>query len=200
MNSLNLIRWGGLLLVVSGLLLAFGMVFHPPVTPAGLSTNMWVVAHVAIFVGMLFSILGLICLYGRQVKETGILGFIGFIMAFIAISSFMGVVYFEAFLSPVLAADMPGFAEEHGSGIKLGALTFILPLTGLTFILGHAVFGVAIIRAGILPKWAAGLAIIGSVPVGLTPVVPLLVAKTGAVVFGLGYVWLGYALWSEKRA
>jgi hypothetical protein len=62
------------------------------------------------------------------------------------------------------------------------------------------VFGVAIIRAGILPKWAAGLAIIGSVPVGLTPVVPLLVAKTGAVVFGLGYVWLGYALWSEKRA
>ena len=145
-------------------------------------------------------VLGLFGLYARQVEETGVLGLIGFMLVFITTASFTGLIYFEGFIQPVLAVEAPEFVEGMLAGeISLGALDVVMPPTGLLFILGWLLFGIGIIRAGILPRWAAVLALIGAVPLGIPPLLPLIIVKIGGVVFGLGLVWLGYALWSEKR-
>lgn len=73
-------------------------------------------------------------------------------------------------------------------------------LSGVVYILGGLLFGIATFRAGILPRWAGVLLAAGTVlgpaaillPPGLQPKV--------AVPVGLALVWLGYALWSERRA
>ncbi|HET8846520.1 MAG TPA: hypothetical protein VFN35_33970 [Ktedonobacteraceae bacterium] len=65
--------------------------------------------------------------------------------------------------------------------------------------LGGLVFGIAIFRAGILPRWAAGLLAVAS---ALTPAAALLphqIQRLAAVPVGVALIWLGYALWSERR-
>ena len=204
MSGSNLIRWAGLANVVSGVLIALGFILHPPAVVgevAAVSSSLWAIAHLLLLVSLMLGILGLFGLYARQVEETGVLGLIGFILVFISTASFVGIAYFEAFIDPLLAVEAPEFVEARFAGeISRGAFDVIVLLTGLLLILGWLLFGIGIIRAGILPRWAAVLALIGAVPIGLLPLLPFIIVKIGAVVFGLGLVWLGYALWSEKPA
>jgi hypothetical protein len=68
-------------------------------------------------------------------------------------------------------------------------------------VLGGLLFGIATFRAGILPRWAAGLLAVGAVlPIILSSLVPHPLDRIFAVPVGLALVWLGYALWSERRA
>lgn len=201
MSGSNFIRWTGLSLLVSGVLVALGTILHPPGEFADFDWSLSTIAHSLVLVSLWLVILGLFGLYARQVEETGVLGLIGFILVFITTASFAGLIYFEAFIQPVLAVEAPEFVEGVFAGESYGgALDVILPPTGLLLILGWLLFGIGIIRAGILPRWAAVLALIGAVPLGIAPLLPLIIVKIGGVVVGLGLVWLGYALWSEKPA
>ncbi len=76
--------------------------------------------------------------------------------------------------------------------------------SGLSFGLGYILFGVATMRAGVLPRWSGLLLIIGVAfsmaegsPFGRT--LSHVIVTIGHVVFGLGLAWMGYALWSEQR-
>ena len=200
MSSSNLIRWAGLSLVVAGVLLAVGTIIHPADDPTSLATNSWAITHYLILGSLIFGLLGTFGLYARQVKEAGSLGLVGFLMVFVALALFTGLIFTEAFLFPVLATEAPQFvgglfAEE----ISLGVLETVFPVAGLVSSIGGLLFGIAIIRAGILPRWAAIVFIIGIVPGGFGPLLPEVVATISDVLLGIGLAWLGYALWSERR-
>jgi len=199
MSSSSLIRWGGLLSVVAGVLAAVGTILLPAEDAVVVSGSLSANAHVLLVASLLFVILALFALYARQVKETGVLGMIGFLAAFTGSGLLFGFTYVEAFIFPVFATEAPEALETVFAVPPSGALAAVLPLTGLLFALGWLLFGIAIIRAGILPRWGAVLAIIGAVPLGLAPLFPPIVTNIAAVVFGLGLIWLGNALWSEKR-
>ena len=65
--------------------------------------------------------------------------------------------------------------------------------------LGGVVFGIATLRARVLPHRPAGLLALVAL---LTPVAALLPHATerlAAVPMGLAVAWLSYALWSERR-
>ncbi len=196
MSSSNLIRWSGLANVVGGLLVGLGFILHPPEEAASVSTGLWTIAHALLLASLLFGILGLFGLYASQSIQTRTLGLIGFILIFIGMASFLGITYFETFINPVLVGKAPEFVESQFAGELPGALAVVLPLSGMLFSLGWLLFGIATIQANILPRWAAILAIVGGVPFGVDPVLPEIVGTIAAVVFGLGAIWLGYALWS----
>ena len=70
----------------------------------------------------------------------------------------------EAFILPLLATEAPKFVESFlglasGSAgeMNLGALAAVYTLVGVLYMLGGLLFGIATFRAGILPRWAAGL-------------------------------------------
>jgi hypothetical protein len=197
MSASNLIRWAGPANIVGGLLVALGFVLHPPEEAAAVSTGMWVVSHTLLVLSLVIGILGLIGLYARQIQETGALGLIGFLLIFLSMTSFLGITYFEAFINPAVAASDPAFVESQMAGVLPGPLMVILPVSGLCFGLGWLLFGLGLIRAGILPRWAAIVTIIGAIPFGLGPLFPAIVGVIAAVVFGAGAIWLGYALWAE---
>jgi hypothetical protein len=73
-------------------------------------------------------------------------------------------------------------------------------VTGLFYLLGGLLFGIATFRAGILPRWAAGLLAVGIVlPILGSSLVPHPFDRIFAVPVGLSLAWMGYALWSERR-
>ncbi len=197
MTSSNLIRWAGLSAVAAGVLLAVGGIIQAADDPASLATNSLAIANYLILGSVIVGLLGIFGLYARQVEEAGLLGLVGFLMLFVALVLFAGLAFFEAFFVPVLAAEAPEFlfAEE----ISFGVLETVIPLGGLLQSIGGLLLGIAIIRAGILPRWAAIVFIIGIVPGGLGPLLPEVVARISNVVLGIGLAWLGYALWSERR-
>jgi hypothetical protein len=82
---------------------------------------------------------------------------------------------------------------------------FIVAMLVLGYILGYILFGVASMRAGVLPRWAGLMLIIGSSfflisETGLVGgTLSHVIVTVGDVMFGLGLAWMGYTLWSEKR-
>ncbi|MCH8948491.1 MAG: hypothetical protein IH789_12855 [Acidobacteria bacterium] len=197
MSASNVIRWAGLSLVVTGVLLVVGPIIHPEDDPTSLATSLWAIAHYLALGSLVFGVLGTFGLYARQVEEAGLLGLVGFLMLFVALALFTGLAFFEAFILPVLATEAPQFVGGLFAGeISLGVLETVILVAGLVEIIGGLLFGIAIIRAGILPRWAAILFIIGILPGRFGPEV---VARISSVVLGIGLAWLGYALWSERR-
>lgn len=193
MTSSNLIRWAGLSVVVGGILFAVGIIIRPADGPESIATNLWVVAQYLFLGSLIFGVFGTFGLYARQVKEAGLLGLVGFLMLIVARLLFTGLTFFETFIIPVLATEAPQFI----GGLFAGEYEFpVVGVAGLAEIIGGLLFGIAIIRAGILPRWAAILFIIGIVPGRFAPEV---VVRISSVVLGIGLAWLGYALWSERR-
>jgi hypothetical protein len=96
--------------------------------------------------------------------------------------------FIDAFVLPSLALELPEAFEAPPVPIAIA-----LSLTYLLFVLGYVLFGTAVIRSGVLPRWASLMLAVGSplFAVGVTTVQALTVV--GALLFGVGWAWLGYA-------
>jgi hypothetical protein len=202
----NLIRWSGLSALVAGIAFMAVGVLHPPHVVSSITTDTWAFVHVLTLGVSFFGLLGLTGIYARQAEDTGWLGLAGFLLLGLWLVLLPGFTFFEAFILPMLATDAPTFAESFlgiftgsAGGTEFGALATGWTLMGVLYLLGGLLFGAATLRAGILPRWAAGVLAFGS---ALSPALALLppqVEPLGALPMGLGLAWLGYALWSERR-
>ena len=84
--------------------------------------------------------------------------------------------------------------------MNLGAFATIYSLVSVLYLLGLLLFGIALFRARILPRWAAIL-LAGSGPLAMIMValLPHQFERLAAMPMGFALAWLGYALWSEWR-
>lgn len=206
-TAAQLLRWAGLSAVASGLLFVVMQPLHPADVLASVGTTRWAVVH-CLGVAMCFlGLLGVTGLYSRQVKETGWLGLAGYLLLSLFYALTLAFQFIEAFISPRLASASPAFvegllgiADGHATGIDLGALPAVYSLTGIIYLLGGLLLGIATFRAGLLPRWT-GILLAVAVPVAPLAValLPHVLARYAAVPMGLALACLGYALWSERR-
>lgn len=202
----NLIRWAGLSAMVAGILYIVIQPIHPPENLSSVTTDTYAIVHILTIAMSLFGLLGITGIYARQVKEAGWLGLAGFLLFSFFLVLTAAFTFAEAFILPVLTTDAPKFVEGFlgifsGSvgEINLGALETVYLLAGVVYLLGGLLFGIAIIRAGILSRWAAGVLTLGAVVTLAGSLIPHPLNRIMAVPVGLGLAWLGYALWSERR-
>ncbi|HET9222869.1 MAG TPA: hypothetical protein VFO07_10215 [Roseiflexaceae bacterium] len=203
----KLIPWAGLAAMVAGICYVVVGMFHPPNILSSVTTTQWVIVHVLAIAMCFFGILGMAGLYARQAEKSGWLGLAGFVLLSLWFALILGFSFVETFILPPLATETPKFVDgflgmftSTASEVNLGVLPTIWLLTAPLYILGGLLFGIAIFRADILPRWAGGLLAIGTT---LGPVVaallPLEHQPKVAVPMGIALAWLGYALWSERR-
>jgi hypothetical protein len=203
----KLIRWAGLAAMVAGICYVVVGIFHPPNILSSVTTTQWVMVHVLATAMCFFGILGMAGLYARQAEKSGWLGLAGFVLLSLWFAFILGFSFVEAFILPSLATAVPKFVEgwlgmftSSASEMNLGVLPTLWLLTAPLYILGGLLFGIATFRAGILPRWAAILLVIGSALAPVAALLPLEQQPKVALPVGIALAWLGYALWSERRA
>jgi hypothetical protein len=202
-----IIGWAGLAAAAAGVLFIVIQTIHPADVLSSVTTGRWAVVHyLGVAMGFL-GLLGVMGLYARQVEAAGWLGLAGYLLFSLFWALTMALQFAEAFISPLLATEAPRFVEGFvgivagaSSEINLGALPAINALTGfLGYVLGGLLFGVATLRAGVLPRRAGGLLALAALSVLAAPLIGHPFDRILAVPMGLALAWLGYALWSERR-
>ena len=202
----KLIRWAGLSAMVAGMFYVLVGLFHPPNVLSSVTTTQWAIVHVLAIAMCFFGILGMVGLYAKQAEKSGWLGLAGFLLFSLWFAFILGFSFVETFILPSLATEAPkvvdgflGMFTSTASEINLGILPTIWTLTAPLYVLGGLLFGIATFRAGILPRWAGGLFVIGTALAPVAALLPLEHQPKVAVPVGIALAWLGYALWSERR-
>ena len=207
-STAALMRLAGFFAMLGGLGFIVTGMFHPPNEPAYVTTSTWIIVHIFATSMGYFGVLGLAGLYARQVEKAGWLGLIGFLLFSGWMALQMPFSAFEAVILPQLASELPpyvvgwlGMFSGIPSPVDLGALPTIWNISTPMLILGVLLFAIATFRAGILPRWAAGLLALGCLMIPVAAVLPTqLQAKIIMIPMGLGMAWMGYALLTERRA
>jgi hypothetical protein len=158
------------------------------------------------FAMCLLFLLGIAGIYARQVNEAGWLGLVGFLLLMLFWWLETGYVFTELFILPVLANTAPQFVEsflgivnpESPVEMNIGALPAAYGLLGILYLLGGVLFGIATLRARVLPRWPAGLLAVAAVLTPAAALLPHAIQRYAAIPVGLALAWLGYALWSER--
>jgi len=200
-------RWAGLSALLAGLCYLLVGIFHPANVPASVTTSRWEIVHIVACAMSFFGLLGLAGLYARQATRAGWLGLAGYVLLSLWFVVVMGFSFVEAFILPHVATASPGLVQAWmgmfngpAGTFNLGALPTIWTLSAPVYILGGVLFGIATFRARVLPRWAGALLAASTLLAPAAAVLPNASQPKIAIPAGLALAWLGYALWSERRA
>ena len=205
MNTKNLIRWAGLAALVAGMCFVGAELLRPPVVLESLTTTRWAIVHALAIAMSLFGLPGVMGIYARQADAAGRLGLAGYLLLSLWLAIALAFNLLQGFVLPYLATGSPALAEgllgmftRSAGALNFGVLTALWALGDILFMLGSLVFGIATLRAGRLPRWAAGIFTAG---IGLAPaygLLPTALQPLVAVPIGVGLAWLGFAVWAER--
>jgi hypothetical protein len=201
MNSSRPIRWGGPAAMLGGALYValFGLtvliygVFAEETEGTLLGAHAFIHSLDVPMFALL--VLGAVGVFARQKDRLGKVGKVGF---------YITLAGFGLSVLGGLTIIAVGFTVSDEA--TLGILDVIThPLAHLLYAVGSLVFGIATYRAGVLPRGGALLAAVG--PIWLFALFNLgfgggqsfLIVFVPVVVTGLGWMWLGYALISERK-
>jgi hypothetical protein len=132
----------------------------------------------------------LLALYNWQSNAAGTFGLWSFVVAFFSTVLFVGYAWAEVFVWPVLA----GIAPRVFTGQSAEALSLVVAknLTNYLFGIGIVLFGLATLKAGVYPRWAAGLLVV-SIPatIFLPNTEGTFSESIGQIMFGSAFMILG---------
>jgi hypothetical protein len=178
----GLIRGSGLLAVAGGA----SMVLTPFVHPESPQSAAWVPVHMLYFATLAVILLVLVGIFARQLQRAGWLGLAGFLVAFVGTT--MGLLEGREHL----------FSHDFGQGTPVGLWELIL--ASFVFSVGYVLLGIAVVRAGVLPRGAGVLIAVGAPLVAFAPPIGIqAVIIVGHTLFGVGLAWAGYALFTERK-
>jgi hypothetical protein len=194
MSSSRLTRWSGLAALAGGGLFVILAIVEPlvlgnqPYSEAA-ATGTWIVVQGAYIVAAVLIGLGLVGLYLYQAQQAGTLGLIAFLVTFIGSMMAAGSSWSETFFGSWLANAAPELLDADPTGALIAGIL----LSYVLFALGWLLFGLASLRAEVLPRGAAILLMIGAL---LFAVVSVLDLPFAGVLYGAAVAWMGYGLWS----
>jgi hypothetical protein len=205
-TTTRLTRAAGLAAVAGGLLFAAVQIKHPLLDAPFTTTTEYAVRETAKIIMVVLSLIGITGIYLRQVRQVGVLGLIGFLLLAVGYLTILGLQVVGVFVLPGLAGLQPGYVNDvlavATSGTPVGDVGPITTLNrfAITYIAGGVLFGVALFRAHVSPRWAAALMTLGAVATIATFQLPELTQRLFAVPAGVALIGLGWALWRDRRS
>lgn len=186
MKSATLFQLGGIASLGAAVLYAIGnLIYFLAGQPQGpIASVIW-----TSFVGDTLLVLGLGALYARQARRAGILGLVGYVLLIVGTMFFIGnyavsLGITSGILTTEQIAQVPAYSVP----------STIMPWIWMA---GLIVFGIAIYRAQVLPKYAGALLVLTAILQQLTGWVGF-VMPIFAVLSFVVWAWLGYALFTDK--
>jgi len=206
-TTTKLIQAAGIAALVAGALFLLPQFIHPEDQVAQVTTTGWAVAHLVNTTMAVLALIGVTGLYLRQVRETGVLGLIGFVLLGVGFLMIAMVSFAEAVILPQIADVAPRYVNDFlatlvGGDVKgdVGRLGLANGVAAVTYLLGGVLFGVALYRAGIVARWAALLLSVGAVASLAAAVLPETIFRTATFPTAVALMGLGYSLWREETA
>lgn len=196
----TLVRWGGLAAMVAGMLWfvvrALVLWSPPPLTYD--DYNRLFSVPLLLFFG------GLVGLHAQQ-SARGPLARLGKLLAFLGCTLLLTGNIVEFWLVLLQAKPNVAAADERGEldvwiGSEIGWITFLVGLFLLC--IGLVLWGIAAVRTKSFLRSRFIPLLIGTHGLLAFVMAPLILpaADVLLVLFGLGWIWLGYALWSHSSS
>jgi hypothetical protein len=205
-TTTTLFRVAGVAAILAGLIFIGVQINHPYLDATSITTTDVEVRNSLKMLMAALALAGITGLYLRQVPETGVLGLVGYVVFAAGYLSMLATEYVAALVLPFIAHsatayvnDVIAVANNRPAAGDIGPMHQALLFTGIAYVAGGFVFGVALFRANVLARWAAALLAVGTlatIAVGLLPQYERLFALPT----GLALVGLGVSLWREQRA
>lgn len=203
----TLSRAAGIAAAVAGMLFIAVQVGHPAMDVSAVTGTDWAVRSTAKALMAALALAGITGMYLRQVRQTGILGFLGYVLFAVGYLLMLSTEVVAAAVLPALAHTAPGYVADvlavafggtatHG----IGAMQAVLVVSSVGYLAGGCLFGVALFRARVLARWAAALLAAGTVATIALTVLPQSFNRPLAVPTGVALIGLGISLWRAQPA
>lgn len=198
LNPMLLTRLSGLFLTLAGIMYIVIQFIHPVEEISSVSKNLWVIVAILTMLMSLFNVVGFTGIYAGQIKESGWLGLIGFIMFALFWLLSMTFSFIEAFVLPLIVNEAPKFVEgflsifgEVKNRDILGIFPSLAPIAGIMYVFGGLLFGIAMYRAKKFSRIASFLLSISSAMTILASIIPHPYNRLLAIPMGVALIYLG---------
>jgi hypothetical protein len=198
----TLFRAAGAAGAAAGLLFIGINIGHPHLDGTSITSTEVVVRNSLKVLMAALALAGITGMYLQQVTRTGVLGLVGYLTFSVGYLTILGTTFVAAFILPSIADTDPGYVSDliatatGGSPAgDIGAMSVVNAVSGLTYLGGGLLFGIALFRSGVLARWAAALLAAASVASVALVVRPDDYYRVLAYPNGVAMAGLGYSLW-----
>ena len=202
----TLFRAAGAAAVAAGLIFIGVQINHPHADVANVTTIEWAVRNSLKVLMAALVLAGITGMYLRQVKESGVLGLLGYVVFSTGYLLIMSTTAVSAYVLPSLADTDPGYVNDVLAAATggtpngdIGLLQSVFQVQGIAYLAGGLIFGIALFRARVLARWAAVLLAVGGLVTLALSVMPDALYRFLAFPNGIAMVALGYSLWRSVR-
>ena len=172
-TATGLTKAAGAAAAVAGAIFIAVQINHPPMVVASVDTTEWALRNTAKVVMAALALAGITGMYLRQVRQMGVLGLVGYLLFSAGYLVILAIAFLSAYVLPSLADTAPGYvqdllvAAEGGSPVgDIGLMQGAFAASGVGYMVGGLIFGVALFRAGVLARWAAALLAVATIGTG----------------------------------
>ena len=203
----RLSRAAGISAAIAGMLFIGVQINHPVMDVSSVTTTDWAVRSTAKALMAALALAGITGMYLRQVRQTGILGFLGNVLFAAGYLLMLSIEVVAAAVLPALAHTAPDYVTDvlavafGGTATHdIGAMQTVFVLSSVGYLAGGCLFGIALFRARVLARWAAALLAAGTVATVALAVLPESFNRPLAVPTGVALIGLGISLWRDQSA
>ena len=206
-TPVTLTRSAGIAAVAAGAIFIGVQINHPQLNAVTIQTTEMAVRDTLKVMMAALALAGITGMYLNQIRKHGLLGFIGYVVFAVGYLGIMCVAFTAAYVLPEVASSSTGFVNDaiYANTARgtvegdIGAFGPVLKVLGFAYLVGSLLFGVALYRARVLPRWASALlAVAGLATAGLA-LTPDSVYRFLAFPNGIAMIALGYSLWQGVR-
>jgi hypothetical protein len=205
-TTTSLFRGAAVAAVAAGLVFIGVQINHPHLDTTSVTTTEMAVRGSLKLLMAVLALAGITGMYLRQVRQTGVLGLIGYLLFAIGYLLIFSTTLVSAYVLPSVTQTDPRYVTDFITAARggtaagdLGLLQLVFYIQSVAYLAGGLVFGIALFRARVLARWAALLlAFSGLVTIALA-VLPDAFYRLLAYPNGIAMIGLGVSLWLTTR-
>ena len=205
-TTTTLIRGAAAAAMAAGLIFIGVQIGHPHMDAVSVTTTEVVGRNSLKVLMAVLALVGLTGMYLRQVRQTGVLGLVGYLLFSAGYLVIMCTSFAAAIVLPSIAETDPSYVDDvlaaatNGAATgDIGLLQNAIQVQGIGYLAGGLLFGIALYRARVLARWAAALLAVGGIVTLALSVMPDAFYRLLAYPNGIAMIGLGHSLWRVAR-